>query len=418
MFAAAAAIGASFYVFLTPDGKKKKGVKSDHPPGLVNLGNTCFMNSILQGLAFLPSFAAWLQDISDEGDGNSLTSLAMELKKIMKALNNGCMEGEEVICPDSVLKALSSHGWIIPSEQQDAHEFFHALSSTLDDEMGELPGVMNLSDVAIVEKNDVNEDKSLVHRNKVPLRRDCNKPHLPFHGLLASQLVCKQCGTKCPVKFDSYDSLSLSLPSTFQVGLSLEDLLRTFVCSEIVDSVECNGCKERNSVQSSGSVRTSFIKRLTLGKLPRCLCIHIQRTYWHTNGIPYKNNAFIKFPEFLDMEPFLYEPLEQHSRQNGTERRFFPPTTGNGDLNGYLDELVGSFVGAGNKSTSRAVYKLMAVIVHMGTVDDGHYITYRRFETEHASKWLYASDELVEAASRDQVLLSSAYMLFYERTRK
>lgn len=27
VFAAAAAIGASFYVFLTPDGKKKKGVK-------------------------------------------------------------------------------------------------------------------------------------------------------------------------------------------------------------------------------------------------------------------------------------------------------------------------------------------------------------------------------------------------------
>ena len=49
------------------------------------------------------------------------------------------------------------------------------------------------------------------------------------------------------------------------------------------------------------------------------------------------------------MEPFLYEPLEQHSRQNGTERRFFPTTAGNGDLNGYLDELVGSFAAAGNK---------------------------------------------------------------------
>ena len=84
-------------------------------------------------------------------------------------------------------------------------------------------------------------------------------------------------------------------------------------------------------------------------QLPQCLCIHIQRTYWHTNGIPYKNNAFIKFPEFLDMEPFLYEPLEQHSRQNGTERKFFPTTAGNGDLNGYLDELVGSFAAAGNK---------------------------------------------------------------------
>ena len=31
----------------------------------------------------------------------------------------------------------------------------------------------------------------------VPIARDsCNKPHLPFHGLLASQLVCKQCGAK------------------------------------------------------------------------------------------------------------------------------------------------------------------------------------------------------------------------------
>ena len=97
-------------------------------------------------------------------------------------------------------------------------------------------------------------------------------------------------------------------------------------------------------------------------QLPQCLCIHIQRTYWHTNGIPYKNNAFIKFPEFLDMEPFLYEPLEQHSRQNGTERKFFPTTAGNGDLNGYLDELVGSFVGAGNKRWAWNVFVVTTAI--------------------------------------------------------
>ena len=30
----------------------------------------------------------------------------------------------------------------------------------------------------------------------VPLSRKCKKLHLPFHGLLASQLVCKQCATK------------------------------------------------------------------------------------------------------------------------------------------------------------------------------------------------------------------------------
>ncbi|KAJ7333791.1 Ubiquitin carboxyl-terminal hydrolase 30 [Desmophyllum pertusum] len=443
VFAAAAAIGASFYVFLAPDGKKKKmAPRRDRPPGLLNIGNTCFMNSILQGIAFLPSFVAWLQDFAAEGDGKSLSSLAMELKTLVKALNSGCVDGEDVICPESVLNVLISHGWVIPIEQQDAHEFFHVLSSTLDDEMGELPGVMNLSDIATVEKNDdsINDDKSMVHRNKVPLTRDCNKPHLPFHGLLASQLVCKQCGTKCPVKFESYDSLSLSLPTTFQMGRTLEDLLRMFVCSETVDAVECHGCRQRQNTDESAvsSVRTTFIKRLTLGKLPQCLCIHIQRTYWHANGVPYKNNSFIKFPEFLDMAPFLYEPLEpnnsSHKNDRATEntRKLVSSVTNGGvqlsaaasgaELNGYLDELVAPFVKADTKSSGRAVFQLMAVIVHMGTVDDGHYVTYRRFESpqenEHASKWLYTSDEHVEVASRDQALSSCAYMLFYERTTR
>ena len=44
-------------------------------------------------------------------------------------------------------------------------------------------------------------------------------------------------------------------------------------------------------------------------QLPQCLCIHIQRTYWHSNGIPYKNDTFIRFPEFLNLGPFMYEPM-------------------------------------------------------------------------------------------------------------
>ena len=84
-------------------------------------------------------------------------------------------------------------------------------------------------------------------------------------------------------------------------------------------------------------------------QLPQCLCIHIQRTYWHTNGIPYKNNLFIKFPEFLDMEPFLYEPLDQDSHKNGTLSKLVAlksgdfEASGSGDMNGYLDDLVTSF---------------------------------------------------------------------------
>jgi len=35
-----------------------------------------------------------------------------------EALNSGFVEGDDVICPDSVLSALVSHGWFIPTEQQ------------------------------------------------------------------------------------------------------------------------------------------------------------------------------------------------------------------------------------------------------------------------------------------------------------
>ena len=59
-------------------------------------------------------------------------------------------------------------------------------------------------------------------------------------------------------------------------------------------------------------------------------------------------------------------------------------------------------------------FKLASAIVHIGDVYAGHFVSYRRSPSPH-STWLYASDSLVRHASTEEVMASTAYMLFYER---
>ena len=62
------------------------------------------------------------------------------------------------------------------------------------------------------------------------------------------------------------------------------------------------------------------------------------------------------------------------------------------------------------------MYNLRAVIVHMGAVDSGHFVTYRQHLDSTNVKWFFTSDSFVRAASLEEVLGSCPYMLFYEKS--
>lgn len=63
----------------------------------------------------------------------------------------------------------------------------------------------------------------------------------------------------------------------------------------------------------------------------------------------------------------------------------------------------------------RNLYRLLAVVVHTGEANGGHFITYRRGALRNSHRWYYTSDTVVKEVSIDEVLSVSAYLLFYDR---
>ena len=81
-------------------------------------------------------------------------------------------------------------------------------------------------------------------------------------GLLTSKLSYKN-GETSPVNYSRFDNITLNLPQQSTGQISLYSLLWMFVSQETVQSAD---------------ERTNLVKQINFGKLPECLCFHIQRT--------------------------------------------------------------------------------------------------------------------------------------------
>ena len=55
------------------------------------------------------------------------------------------------------------------------------------------------------------------------------------------------------------------------------------------------------------------------------------------------------------------------------------------------------------------MYDLLSVVVHVGEIDTGHYVSYCRV----GDQWFAFNDHRVELASNSDVLGAKAYLLFY-----
>ncbi|KAK6236918.1 hypothetical protein QUC31_020718 [Theobroma cacao] len=241
--------------------------------GLENLGNTCFLNSVLQCLTYTEPLAAYLQ--SGKHQNSCRIAGFCALCAIQKHVSRALQSTGRILAPNDLvsnLRCISRN--FRNSRQEDAHEYMvHLLESM---HKCCLPsGVPSESPSAY--------EKSLVHKI--------------FGGRLRSQVKCMQCAY-CSNTFDPFLDLSLEIAKAD----SLLKALKNFTAAELLDGGEkqyqCQHCKHK--------VRA--IKQLTVYKAPHVLTIHLKRFRAHDFG--QKIDRKVEFGPTLDMKPFVSGPNE------------------------------------------------------------------------------------------------------------
>ncbi|KAJ3492907.1 hypothetical protein NLG97_g5069 [Lecanicillium saksenae] len=394
--------------------------QSDRPPGLGNIDNSCYQNSILQGLSSLDSMPEFLSTCLENLDTEqSNSSVAQTLKTLISDLNDFENNGQTLWTP-RVLKSMST--WT----QQDAQEYY---SKILDDiEKGVAKAVLESRprrglESEVPAKNDTatsenSDDSGYQSANPDPRLAEMKLIRNPLEGLLAQRVACIRCGHSDGISMIPFNCLTLSL------GLEkhqhdLYERLDAYTKVEAIEGVECPKCtllktqrlltsllekmKENNmpeaqladqtkrleavnlaleeddfdektlhgacKISPKSKVTTTKTKQIVIGRPPQSLVVHMNRSVFDpTTFDMIKNSAPVQFPMTLDLGPWCLGSSGGKAVRDDGEEQW--PT-------GSMTSLI-----AGDSSPSRLsgpIYELRAAVTHYGRHENGHYICYRKY---------------------------------------
>ncbi|KAM2323228.1 hypothetical protein PS1_020067 [Malus domestica] len=306
------------------------------PSGLINCGNSCYANAVLQCLSFTPPLTAYLlQGFHSKACVKKEWCFMCEFESLVSKAK----EGSSPLSPMGILSQLRKIGSQLGNgREEDAHEFLRYAIDMMQS--------VCLTEAGVNSSRFLKEETTLIG--------------LTFGGYLRSKIKC----TKCQGKSERQERMmDLTVEIEGDIG-TLEEALRRFTGTETLDGenkYQCVRCKSYEKAK----------KKLTILEAPNILTIALKRFQSGKFG---KINKPIRFPEILDLAPFM-----------------------------------------SSTSDKSPIYRLYGVVVHldiMNSAFSGHYVCYVR---NSQNKWFMVDDSTVTPVELEKVLTKGAYMLLYSR---
>eukprot|EP00751_Fragilariopsis_kerguelensis_P010792 CAMPEP_0170769684 /NCGR_PEP_ID=MMETSP0733-20121128/7105_1 /TAXON_ID=186038 /ORGANISM="Fragilariopsis kerguelensis, Strain L26-C5" /LENGTH=1382 /DNA_ID=CAMNT_0011111289 /DNA_START=85 /DNA_END=4230 /DNA_ORIENTATION=- len=368
-------------------GMVKEALRGTPPaPGAVgmhNLGNSCFLNSIIQCLNHIAPLTQYFledkkfsEDINRQNPLGSGGHVATAYAALLKEVWSG---NYSALAPRLLKQTVASFApQFRNSYQHDSQEFCQFLMDGLHEDCNR---VTNKPYVEELEGFGMKDEKAAIETWRKHLLRHDSIIVDRCQGMHRSHLTCPSCGRES-IKFDVFSTVSLPVVLEGKEGsntndvLMVEDCIEKFLEGEQLDEMNawyCQGCKKH----------VCALKMIALWSVPDILILHLKRFQFEKcavsdNILRSKVDNTVKFPvDNLDLTKNVLGPIDKDA----------PP-----------------------------VYNLFGVSEHVGvTANSGHYTATVRNCKD--GRWYRYNDAHVGETTGETAVTGGAYLLFYQRAK-